>query len=219
MINLFRKVAKITPGLSPAAALVSRRFFYLRCNARDVYDNYLAPALAPKSTPLGFLFGGLGSQHHRAMQNGTFEPAEVRCLSELIRSTDVFVDVGANVGYYTCLARSLGKYAIAIEPMQSNLRCLLKNLQSNEWGDTEVVPIGLSDKIGIATLFGASSTGASLIDHWAGAPSTIHRFIPVSTLDTVLGERFPGRRLLIKVDVEGEHQVLVGSKNLLRRQV
>jgi FkbM family methyltransferase len=220
VIKLLRKVMKATPGLAPTVALLSRRFFYFRHNARDIYDSYLAPSLAPKPTPLGFMLGGLGSQHHRAMQDGSFEPAEVRCLTQLMQRADVFVDVGANIGYYTCLARSLGKCAIAIEPMRNNLRCLLRNLQTNGWTDTEVIPTGVSDRIGIATLYGASSTGASLIDQWAGAPSSIHRLIPVSTLDAVLGERFPGSRLLIKVDVEGlEHQVLAGSGNLLRREV
>jgi FkbM family methyltransferase len=199
---------------------LGRRLFYLRHNLRDIYDSYLARPSKPGPTPLGFLFGGLGSQHHRAMEKGTFEPDEVRLLSALIAKVDGFVDVGANVGYYTCLARSLGKPAIAIEPMPNNLRALYENLRANGWEDSEVLPLGASDRAGIATLFGASSTGASLIDSWAGAPRMFQRSISISTLDLLLGHRFQGQRLLIKVDVEGnEYRTLAGAAGLLGRQL
>lgn len=62
------------------------------------------------------------------------------------------------------------------------------------------------------------ATGASLVRGWAGAPSTVNRTIPLSTLDLLLGERFCDRRLLIKVDVEGaELGVLRGAERTLAR--
>jgi FkbM family methyltransferase len=211
-----KRLVKTIPGAQRVASRVSRA----RNNLKDAYDSYIARPASPVMTPFGFVFGGLGSQHHRRMQKGTFEPEEVRLLTSLIRRADVFVDVGANVGFYTCIARYIGKPAIAIEPMAINLRALYQNLQANSWGDTEVLPIGASDHIGIETLFGASSTGASLIDNWAGAASAFKRTIPVSTLDAMLGSRFPDRRLVIKVDVEGhEYLMLRGASDVLDRKV
>lgn len=217
---VLKRLAEIFPQLRTGAGILRRQAFFLRHNARDVYDSYLTRRAAPVTTPLGFKFGGLTSQHHRAMQAGTFEPDEVTLLSRLLRGADLFVDVGANVGYFTCLARQNGVSAIAIEPMPVNLGALYENLRVNNWEDTEVLPIGMSDHVGIRTLFGASSTGASLIDNWAGAPSMFRRCISVSTLDTVLDARFGGKRLLIKSDVEGhEYHVVQGARRLLGRAV
>jgi FkbM family methyltransferase len=216
MTGPFRRLVERVPGLQRAA----RRLYYTKHNLRDVYDQYVSRPTKAEPTPLGFQLGGLTSQHHRAMQAGTFEVDETRLLISLIPKVDAFVDVGANVGYYTCLARSLGKPAIAIEPLANNLKCLMANLAANAWNDTEVFPIGVSSKPGLVTLFGASSTGASLVEGWAGSSSLFRRHISVSTLDTIIGDRFRQRRLLIKVDVEGhEYDVLRGAAGLLAAAV
>jgi FkbM family methyltransferase len=198
----------------------ARQWKYARFNLMDIHDMYLARPLAPVMTPFGFKFGGLASQHHLAMQQGTFERAEVSLLSRLLRDSDVFVDVGANVGYFTCLARHGCKPTIAIEPLPKNLGALYANLLANGWADTEVIPMAASDTVGIQILYGASSTGASLIDNWAGALSAFRHNICVSTLDNIIGDRFEGKRLLIKMDVEGhEHPALRGARGLLSRNV
>jgi FkbM family methyltransferase len=215
---VLKSLAANVPLLKTASRTLRRKLFYLRHNVRDMYDSYLTRRVEPVITPLGFKLGGLTSQHHRAMQEGSFEPDEVALLSRILPKVDAFVDVGANIGYFTCLARQSGLCAIAIEPMAVNLRALYENLKTNCWEDTEVLPMGMSDHVGIETLFGASSTGASLIDNWAGSPSLIHRFISVSTLDTVFDGRFEGKRLFIKSDVEGhEYYVVRGAPVPVRR--
>jgi hypothetical protein len=81
----------------------------------------------------------------------------------------------------------------------------------------EVFPVGLADAPGLATLYGASSTGASLIGSWARANPRISRKISLSTLDIVVGERFRNRRVVVKVDVEGaEYRVLKGATAVLK---
>jgi FkbM family methyltransferase len=130
---------------------------------------------------------------------------------------DVFVDIGANLGYYTCLALQSGKPVVAFEPQQQNLQCLFQNLIANGWGDkAEVFPLALSDRPGLLTLYGASGPSASLIKNWAGYSPRFKQTVPVSTLDYVLAGRFPGQRLFIKMDVEGaEYHVLKGALETL----
>lgn len=145
------------------------------------------------------------------MEDGTFEAQETSLLRSLLQQADVFVDVGANIGYFTCLARHSGKKTIAIEPLAENLNVLYANLMINSWNDVEVLPLGLSDKPGVAPLYGGG-TGASLLEGWAGASEVWKRTIALTTLDNVLGTRFPGKKLLVKIDVEGaEYGLLRGA--------
>jgi FkbM family methyltransferase len=150
------------------------------------------------------------------MMAGIFEMEEVELIKSILKNSDVFVDVGANIGLYTCIARSLGKQAIAVEPQSQNLECLYSNLKNNNWNDTEVFPLGLSNKPDLLTLYGASGPSASLLSGWAGYSTHFKRIIPVNTLDTLLGQRFDGKKLFIKIDVEGaEYNVLLGALKTL----
>lgn len=188
-----------------------------RNNARDFYYSY-SPTVrhAERMTPYGFSMIAGNSMHHRRMQVGTFEPEEVALATEFLKRSDVFVDIGANIGFYTCLARSLGKHVVAIEPQEQNLRYLYANLHANGWNDVEVFPVGLAERPGIEILYGISSTGSSLVPGWAAQPKAFKATIPVSTMDILLGSRFDGKKLFIKLDVEGfEYQVLRGCRESL----
>lgn len=184
---------------------------YLYQRLRDT----LLPLGAPMSaTPYGFRMAG-----NAAMRAGLFEPDEVALVRSLLGDCAALIDVGANVGLYTCLARSLGRRAIAVEPHPGNLRILRANLAANGWDDTEVVPMGLAEAPGSAQLFGAN-TGASLVPGWASLPRrTLQRqTIEITALDALLDGRFAGERLLIKADIEGaEYAMLRGAARTLER--
>jgi FkbM family methyltransferase len=152
------------------------------------------------------------------MVSGAFEPEESAIIGGFVRPGRVFVDVGANYGYYVCLARNAGSEVVAVEPLSENLEVLYANLDANGWSDTEVFPVGLSAAPGVATLYGGG-TSASLLANWCGTSETWKRRIALSTLDHILaGSRFDGREMLIKIDVEGaELDVLRGAAETLRR--
>jgi FkbM family methyltransferase len=171
------------------------------------------------TTPLGFKIFATTSVHHQKMLGGHFEPDEVNLLLELLSSADVFVDVGANIGYYVCLARHAGKHVVAIEPQAKNLRLLYKNVEANGYRDVEIFPMGVSDDPAMVTLFGPSGTGASMIPGWAGQWTGYKTVIPVTTLDILLGGRFAGKKLVVKIDVEGaEYRALLGAAGVLSRE-
>jgi len=196
MFNRFKRLVEHYPYLAFTYRTIRDKLAFLRQN--------------PQMTPYGFKFMG-----NKAMQSGTFEPEEAALIKHLLDSADVFVDVGAYIGFYTCLARSSGKYTVAVEPLVQNLDYLYANLDANGWPDVEVYPVGLAHQPGLATLYGGG-TGASLVSGWAGASPLLRRMIPLSTLDIVLGERFGEKKLLIKVDVEGaEYELLQGASRTL----
>jgi FkbM family methyltransferase len=167
----------------------------------------------PRPTPHGFRFLG-----HDAMEAGTFEPFESRFIVEQASRTAALVDVGANAGYFVCLARGAGQHVLAVEPLPANVALLIRNLRANHMEDVEIFPVGLSSRPGFADLFGGG-TGASLVEHWSGTSSVWKRTVPLSTLDILLSGRFAGQPLTIKVDVEGaEYELLLGAKETLQRR-
>jgi FkbM family methyltransferase len=166
----------------------------------------------PQNTPFGFKLMG-----NPLMQRGAFETEETRLIQRLLQHSEVFVDVGANIGFYTCLARVSGQYVVAVEPLRENLDYLMVNLDANGWHDVELYPVALARQPGLAILHGGG-TAASLINGWDGASPLLRRTIPLSTLDILLNGRFPAKNLLIKVDVEGaEFDLLQGAPQILGR--
>lgn len=173
------------------------------------------------TTPLGFKLVSGFHPAYQQMRTGDFEVDETRIMCRMLEQAHVFVDVGANLGYYTCLAARRNKRVLAFEPQQQNLKCLMQNIVINGYEDqVEIFPLALSEKPGLLTLYGASGPSASLVRNWAGYSAKHSQLIPVSTLDTILGARFENERLFIKIDVEGaEYQVLSGAGAVLRRRV
>ena len=105
----------------------------------------------------GFTLRGSSTQG-----SGQFEPDEVDFIRRELPRCDAFIDAGANVGPYTCLACQAGKPTIAIEPLPDNQRYLCRNLLDNDFSDVSVYPVALGAQPGLLTLYG-SCTGASII--------------------------------------------------------
>ena len=183
--------------------MIGRVYRYVR-DSRGLNNN-------PKLSKMGFKF--LGNQE---MQNGVFEVLETRIVERILSKVDTFVNVGANIGYYTCIALRNKKRVIAFEPIDLNLKYLLKNVEANGWSEgCEIFPLALSNKVGIIEIFGGG-TGASLIKGWAGTPEWYSTLVPCSTMDIVLGSRLHEEKTLIVVDVEGaESMMLEGATKIL----
>lgn len=162
-------------------------------------------------TPHGFWLSG-----NADMELGNFEPAETELVRAALEGIDVLVNVGANIGYYCCLALAAGKQVLAFEPLPDNLRMLMRNMQLNDWSDrVEIFPMAIGARTGIIELFGGG-TGASLVPGWAGQSAKHVTSVPISTLDTLLGTRLIGKKCLVLIDVEGaELAVLRGASGLL----
>ena len=162
-------------------------------------------------TTWGFMLAG-----HPQMALGSFEPEETRCVRQFLGGVDVFVNVGANVGYYCCHALQLGCRVIAFEPIARNLHYLLANIETNGWSHlVEIFPVALGSHAGILPMWGGG-TGASLVAGWASIPAADVSRVPVLTMDRALGAALHGQRVLILMDVEGaELSVLNGASHIL----
>jgi FkbM family methyltransferase len=187
-----------------------RQYIYLRGlhryarKSRKLLDD-------PKETPMGFKLSG-----NDLMASGLFEQEETAIVFRILQKVDSFINIGANIGYYCCIALQSGKKVIAFEPLEDNLRFLYRNIAANNWEDRiEIFPLAVSDQAGIVRLFGGG-TGASLIPGWAGHSDENSTFVPATTLDTIFGHRLSHERRFILADVEGgEYRMLKGATNLL----
>lgn len=180
---------------------------------RDGWSTMVWKRTTDATTPFGFKLATRAHPAYEQMRSGQFEREEMRIFGHLLDRSDAFIDVGANIGYYTCFALQRNKPTVAFEPQAQNLECLYRNIEANGWGDAvEVVPVALSTKPGLLSLYGASGPSASLVKDWAGYSSRFRQTIPANTMDNLLAGRFPGQRLVVKIDVEGaEFQVLKGA--------
>jgi FkbM family methyltransferase len=164
-----------------------------------------------KPTTYGFKLAG-----DPRMASDDFEPEEARAFLELLESQDTVLDVGANIGFYSCLAANRGKHVVAFEPSRRNLNFLYRNLWENRLSSVEVFPVGLGKQCGLSRIYGFGGI-SSFIAGWAQAETSRFSLVPLATLDTVVAKRFQGKKLLIKMDVEGfEMDVLAGATETLR---
>ncbi|MEM1510251.1 MAG: FkbM family methyltransferase [Thermofilaceae archaeon] len=138
-------------------------------------------------------------------------------IRRVLRSGDVFVDVGANVGYYTLLAARKGCKVVAVEPVPQTLAVLRINLRLNRleglvtvvgkcaWSSRGHVKLAIPQ----GKFFGLASTVLN-----RGKSATVD--IECVDLDSVLCSYSEVR--LMKIDVEGaEYEVLKGADSALRK--
>jgi len=127
---------------------------------------------------------------------------EIKVFLQLIATHDAVLDIGANVGFYSCVAASRGMQRIAIEPSPRNQSLLQRNHCENHFTSVEVLRVGLAREPGLGRICGHGGI-ASFVPGWAQASAAHSRLVPLTTLDTVAARRFHGKKLLIKMDVEG----------------
>ncbi len=189
---------------------ILKRFPRLYAAYRAYRDSRLLKR-PPSRTPLGFWLAG-----NEAMQTGEFETTETQVVQQLLPEVDVLINVGANIGYYCCIALEMGKQVVAFEPLPANLRALMRNMELNQWSEAiEIFPLALGNRIGVIDIYGGG-TAASLVEGWAGQSADEALQVPISTLDTVCGQRFRNTRCMLLVDVEGaELSMLQGATKLL----
>jgi FkbM family methyltransferase len=149
--------------------------------------------------------------------NWTYEP-EIDAFLRAVRNRPfVFVDLGANFGYWSARVAA-GMYgprqALAVEPSRACHAVLFRNLDGFE--NVRAVRYAVSDRSGdTVRLFGNRHAGFSLDPTWPGASGVAADTVTTRTIDNLLAECGIDPAVtpaVIKVDVEGvEKQALDGA--------
>jgi len=152
---------------------------------------------------------------HRAVYLNLFSLELRRVVLPLLEPGDLFVDVGANFGFWALAAAHRGCRVIAVEPVPTTRALLAANAARN--GLMERVQIfagAVSDSVGsLSVAVPAGESGQASVHPDAGAE--LESFtVEATTLDALIGEQ-PVR--FLKIDVEGhEPAVLRGAARALR---
>jgi FkbM family methyltransferase len=159
-----------------------------------------------------------------------YEPATTRFLAERLRPGDVFVDVGANSGYFTLLADASvgpGGRVCAFEPNEPLCAMIGRSLARNALADRVTVEnMALTRADGQTLRLYVSrdpgNLGISSLHPWQGhvaagaLASDTYRDVPGGRFDTWRRARGLPRVDWIKIDVEGaEQEVLEGMTETL----
>jgi FkbM family methyltransferase len=154
---------------------------------------------------------------------GSFEPNEFAFLDRVLRPGMVFIDVGANDGYYTLFAaRRVGSSGrvVAAEPSSRERANLQRNLGRNGLDNVTVLPVALGATAGVADLYlahgvhaGHNSLGSFAHDDVVAA--SLER-VRIETLDAVVARLGMLKVDFVKIDVEGaESSVVNGARTVL----
>ncbi len=141
---------------------------------------------------------------------GFWEKRTTEFVKANLKPGQVFVDVGAQAGYYTMLASKLGAKVYAFEPSVVNRECLAGNIAANNMyqaHNIEIIGKALGDKDGRVNLYKGKTPGENSL---TGS----------GDFEVVEMARYDNLHLdapdMVKVDVEGaERQVLLGMPSVL----
>lgn len=150
------------------------------------------------------------------IENGVWEAFETSIVIRRLSPGDVFIDVGANIGYYTLLASSLvgetGK-VLAFEPEKKNFDLLRQNSLAQPFNNIHLFNLGLSNEETDSLLY--------LSEHNLGD----HRLFddesrPAQTVKLIIGDQLLKRECqridFLKIDTQGaEVHVIEGLQQTI----
>jgi FkbM family methyltransferase len=142
----------------------------------------------------------IGSHIHAAR---SYEPHVTAAVRNLLRKGNVFVDVGANIGFFSNMAASIvgdEGYVVCVEPLDKNRQLLFRALERNAFARVRVHSCAASNRAGIISIITdpGTSNGQPLP---AGVSSRNALYAQTERLDDLTADL---RRIdLVKMDIDG----------------
>lgn len=139
-----------------------------------------------------------------------------KLICSSLKQGDIFVDVGANIGYYTVLASKLvglGGIVIAFEPMSQTFQYLEMNCRLNDLRNVTLIPkAAWHEECTLPLYFSSGCYGMASMTK-SGGDSISVKTIPLD----IIREPYSHIKML-KIDAEGaEYQILRGANLTLSK--
>jgi FkbM family methyltransferase len=171
--------------------------------------------------PTGVQFELRRANFSRQIRHGSFVPnePEIAEITRYVRAGDWVIDVGANVGHYTChMGRCVGPTGrvLAFEPVPVSFALLAANVRASEVANVTLFNVALSSSAAILNMAIPSYGDSRLNNFYQAHISSAGEYrVLCLPLDVI---PMPGSVRLVKIDAEGHDlQVLVGMESLLQR--
>jgi FkbM family methyltransferase len=218
-------------------ALLHRLFPMLRRRNVEVFPSWTSPIwnhpglyfpFPPKvtdyPTAYGFQFSSNGLDFWQILATSHYstELYETLLMLRLLPEIDYFVDIGANIGFYSLLMATQSKGRVSVsscEPNEANFTTLSHNIAINH---QETIIRAFREAVGsepgVADLYlcMTGSGGHSLEPVSDRMQDRRREQVSVVTLDDIRNSAADKARTLIKIDVEGAEQaVLRGGRDWL----
>lgn len=156
-----------------------------------------------------------------------YEERNLRLLKNDLKRGDIFIDGGANIGWFTIFASQLvgdeGK-VFAVEPCPRNAYVLKTNVEANNATNVSIHCVALSDTNGRLELKGRLlNSGAGTIENDFGTDPTVDVFlwskeVDALTLSRLFEQNGIGICNWLKLDIQGaEPSVIKGSFSLFEQ--
>jgi FkbM family methyltransferase len=140
----------------------------------------------------------------RITETGEWEPFETELVQRFLQPGDVFVDIGANIGWYTIIGASrVGPqgHVYAFEPSAENWELAARNLALNDLQNATLERAAVADHAGRGKLFLSAD---NLGDHrlYESSEQRSSEVVAVTSLETYFADK-PHPIRLVKMDTQG----------------
>lgn len=203
---LFRVVMRLVFGKAERDLMLMKKFIHVR--------NFMLSDATIKVNGCRFYCRRRYEDYSHIL---THENWLLELAKNLLKSGDIFIDVGCHVGKYSIfLANYVGPEGkvFAIDANPENIRAIKKNAELNEFANIAIINTAVADTDGERNFYLSRWSGqGSLIQSDARKESVV---MTTATLDTLLWSI--DKIDLIKMDIEGtELEAIKGAKLTLKK--
>lgn len=149
---------------------------------------------------------------------GVWEPTLTHIMRGLFADCRCFVDVGANIGYFTLLADRLAPAGVRVHAFEPEAKCadlLESNVDSNHATSVSIIRAAVAARQGSATLHCSSVNPGDNRFHTTGCDRSTQKVKTISLDDYFAAIDSPSPDL-IKIDAQGaEPSIIAGMRRLI----
>ncbi|MDO3379736.1 FkbM family methyltransferase [Geoalkalibacter halelectricus] len=150
---------------------------------------------------------------------GIWEPALTYWIRERLKPGDIFVDVGANIGYFTVLASEMvgdDGGVVSVEASPSIFEELNRTIERNGIQNVRTLNLAVSNSVGKVGIYKSSEKNIGETSILEGR-GVLEAEVDSAPLPDILLPSEKEKVRIVKIDVEGaEYFVLDGMRDLLK---
>ncbi len=145
------------------------------------------------------------------------EPLMVQLIADILKPEDVFLDVGAHIGYFSIVASKLCKQIYAFEIDDNCVPIIQENIDFNKFKNIEIVNKAVSDTTGDKIMISKHPDPISTLHIRHVKAAKEHKEVETVSLSDFIESKKINPKLL-KIDIEGaEYKAMLGLEPFLKK--